>query len=199
MCTKNILSIALLFALFSNVSFSQEQENVNSKSFSYSNITEGGFFATSPKEYALEVTTIHGFSVNDKHHLGFGFGIGIITNYSIQNSPYFSYYYKASNVYIPMFVNYRYYFSIDRKLTPHFNIALGGVDMQNGNGVYSSIAMGFRVKKFSLSSGLSFMAIKKEYEHWPYYNPISSHLPEKEYISKWEYPFGITIKCGIAF
>jgi len=188
MKTKAFLTIAFLFALVFQYVFAQEQEVAQKKSFAYSNITEGGFFTTSPNGAAFEVTTIHGFSVNKKHNWGFGFGIGVSSNF--YNSNYYS---SSSHVYCPMFVNYRHYFSPEQTFSPHLNVSLGGVEVNKGSGVYSAITMGFRIRKFSLSSGMSFMAVKKEEDYSPYYPPPIFTT------TKWYYPYGITIKCGVAF
>jgi hypothetical protein len=108
-------------------------------------------------------------------------------------------------------VNYRYCFTPNKKFSPHVNASLGGAMVEDGGGVYASLTMGFKVKKFSFSSGLSFMAVQRnevgykdfddsyfdEYTGtWIKY-PYTSWI---EYTEKnWYFPFGFTIKCGLAF
>ena len=146
------------------------QENEAKETIAYSNITEFGFLTMSIKGVSLEATTAHGISFNKQHHLGLGFGIG---------GCFYRSQFGESFGYMPIFLNYRLYFKPEKKFSPHVNVALGGITLEEGYGVYSSITMGFRAGKFSFSSGLSFMPINEWFG--------------------WEYPFGVTLKFGFAF
>jgi len=156
--------------------FAQENEKIK-----YSNITEFGFFATSPQSFGLDITTVHGFSINKQHHIGLGFGIG-----GGFHESYDGYYYS------PVFFNYRLYFKPERKFSPHVNVSLGGmIATENIAGLYSSIAAGFKAGAFSFSSGLSFMPFHAE--EWEY------GCFGEGFVNKWYYPFGLTLKCGFTF
>jgi len=123
------------------------QENKTEEEIRYSNITEFGFMTASFQSLALEATTVHGFSMNKKHHFGLGTGIG--GNFGIA-------------AYLPVFANYRLYFKPDNTPSPFVNVAVGGLVTQDEGGVYSALTMGFRSGKFSLSSGISVMLIDGE-------------------------------------
>ena len=170
------------------------QENEPQERITYSNITEFGVVAASPRSVVFEAVTVHGFALNKKHHFGFGIGIG--GNYHTQ-------YYDGVAAHMPLFLNYRLYFKPEKTFSPHFNTALGGVILKDGVGAYSSITMGFRAGKFSFSSGLSFLAIQREeerYDYWGYDldgNYVGYSVLDKK--SKWYFPIGITLKWGFAF
>jgi hypothetical protein len=182
--------IAVCLLLFS---FTKAQEGTSK--FSYANIAEAGLVNASPQGYGLEITTVNGFSINKHHVVGFGVGIG--TNY--HNSHNF--YHYGWTRYMPVFVNYRYYFFPDRKFSPHVSASLGGTVSNSGNywgndyggGIYSSITAGFRVKKFSLSSGISFMPMAAR--------GYMNYGCEIERSSEWEmyFPWGFMVKLGFAF
>ena len=187
----------VLAAAFLAVSISlSAQENETKEVVKYSNITEFGLLTTSIKGVCLEATTIHGISINKAHHLGLGFGIG--------GCFYSDAYFGEIFGYTPIFLNYRFYFKPEKTFSPHVNISTGGLVIEDGYGVYSSITMGFRAGKFSFSSGLSFMPMYKEiYKHqfveyidyWGNYNRFSYSTSKWQ----WSYPFGITLKWGFAF
>jgi len=171
---------AIAFSAFLLVSvslFSQENET---SAFKYSNITEFGFITTNPQRVAFEGTTVQGFSMNKQHCVGLGIGMGGCSDIGF---------------YTPIFVNYRYYFSPKKSFSPQVNASLGGVLVEDGEGIYSSLTVGFKAGKFSFSSGFSFMAVYQDYyyynDRWgdEYYKPHGS----------WEFPLGITIKCGFTF
>lgn len=181
---------ALAFSAFLLVSVSLfGQENESNEAIKYSNITEFGFFATSPRSFGFEATTVNGFSIDQKHCLGIGLGFGTILGIS---EDYFS-------VYMPITVNYRFYFSPKNSFSPHLNAALGGVMVTEGIGIYSAVTMGFRAKRFSFSSGFSFMAIESELEEYVSgYNEWGNYGYYKS-VKKWVYPFGIVLKVGFTF
>jgi hypothetical protein len=161
----------------------QENEKIR-----YSNITEFGFLTTSIKGVCLEATTVHGISINKAHHLGLGFGIG--------GCFYSDAYFGEIFGYMPIFLNYRLYFKPDKTFSPHVNVALGGLTLEEGYGLYSSLTMGFRAGKFSFSSGLSFMPMYKEVPVRMHYDNWGGWYGREK---KWSYPFGITLKWGFAF
>ena len=198
---KSILILAMTAASVSLFA----QENEATEKIKYSNITEFGIIATNPKGACLEATTIQGISINKQHLLGLGFGFGSIFYSTINTNPYddYTYYNTTSTLCMPMFVNYRYYFKPDKPFSPHVNTAVGGLWMEDGEGVYSSITMGFRTGKFSFASGFSFMAINQEIDrgYWlnvegPY-GCYSYYQPDLK--KEWRYPFGITLKVGFSF
>ena len=188
---------ALTLAAFLVISVSlAAQENEKIK---YSNVTEFGFTAASPKGISFEATTAHGFSIEKQHHLGLGTGIGtiLLNQGGYYNKP------KRTNstVYMPIFFNYRVYFKPDKKFSPHVNIAVGGLTIEDGAGVYSAVTMGFKVGAFSFSSGLSFMPYyRKYYFHGFFYEAWGTIIEQKSYTyTEWYYPFGMTLKLGFAF
>ena len=130
------------FLLAASVSLSAQETKEN---IAYSNITEFGFFTTSPKGIAIEATTVQGFSIDKIHHLGLGFGIGGCI------------YSGFGGAYMPLFMNYRLYFKPEKSFSPHVNAALGGLITVDGGGVYSALTMGFISGNFSFSSGVSLM------------------------------------------
>jgi len=164
----------------------------NARTISYSNITETGFMSMNLRGVAVELTTIHGFAIDNKHHLGFGFGIG--SNSHKPDNDYYSY----LSGYIPVFINYRLYFKPEQTRSPLLNASLGGVNMKNGGGFYSSFTGGYKIGDFSFSSGISFMAIsqKPSSNHYYIYPNSPQLIPTN---SKWVFPFGIAIKFGYVF
>jgi len=181
----------LLFALLSSVAlFAQEEEK--STAIKYANITEFGFFATSPKSVYAEGTTVHGISINKQHIIGLGTGIG--------GGGYFSNSINVSTAYMPIFFNYRCYFLPDRKLSPHINVAAGGLFTTHGEGFYSSVTAGFKSGKFSFSSGFSLLGINEPrnyyYDYYDDYNVYYYGVYQKK---EWYFPIGITIKVGFTF
>jgi hypothetical protein len=185
--------------LFATVSLSaQEKETIT-----YSNITEFGFMATSPRGLTFEATTVNGFALNKQHHVGLGLGMGFIYHTSPSSS---SYYYNDDFLimHTPVFVNYRYYFKPEKSFSPHINAALGGIMVRDGFGIYSALTMGFKAGKFSFSSGLSFIVLEREeriyngwWDDWGGYYQSSDSNGKTE--KKWYFPFGFTLKCGFSF
>jgi len=136
---------ALVFSIFLLIFVSLSAQETEKK-FVYSNITETGFFATSPRYFAFEVTSAHGFTMDKKHHFGIGIGFG----YSEHSS------YSSLASYIPLFFNYRLYFKPDRNFSPCINATVGGLltDEYTG-GFYSSFTMGFKTGIFSFCTSIS--------------------------------------------
>ena len=187
---------AFLITAFLSASVSLfSQENETKGSLTYSNITEFGFFTTSPQGVAFEATTTQGFSIDKTHHLGLGIGIGF-NNYKTTTIIHYNYSSsdKYTIFYMPVFVNYRFYFKPHKTFSPHLNIAVGGTMVEEGAGIYSAITMGFKAGKFSFSSGCSFMAFEGEEK-----TTYSAIYPYSKTVKKWIYPFGITLKWGFAF
>ena len=176
---KKIVSTFIAFLLVSVSLFAQENET--KKTFAYSNISEFGIMVASPWNIAFEATTVHGFSVVQKHHIGLGFGLGLaLLRYD-------------ETGYIPLFVNYRFYFKSSKTIYPHINVAIGGliVEAEGENGIYTSLTAGFRVGMFSFSTGFSFLPMPKN-------RGVMIYYPMKE-IPDRNYPFGLTLKLGFAF
>jgi len=180
-------SRAFLLAAFLLASVSLwSQDNETKENITYSNISEFGFSAASPKGFAYEATTVNGFAVDKKHCFGIGLGMGYILRF--YDDDLFA-------LHTPVFLNYRCYFKPEKAFSPHVNVALGGMMIKEGGGIYSAVTMGFRAKKFSFSSGFSFMAFENEERDWDY----SGWDYRYRTIKKWRYPFGITLKCGFTF
>jgi hypothetical protein len=189
MKTKTLILLATL--LLSSVAlFAQEGEKTSC--IKYANITEFGFFATSPKSIYAEGTTVHGISLNKKHVIGLGIGIG--------GGGYFTNNNDFATAYMPMFINYRCYFLPDRKFSPHINVAAGGLFTTEGEGIYSALTAGFKSGKFTFSSGFSFLGIYEKIAtyHYPEY-PYNYYGGYTTYDYKWYFPMGITMKAGFTF
>lgn len=152
----------------------------------YANITEAGLITASPQGIGLEVATVNGININKRHIIGIGFGVGMSWNKRHENQSY-----------TPIFANYRYYFKPDNKFSPHITAAVGGIITESYGGVYSAITAGFRVKKFSFSSGISLMPMLGE-EYYEYYDDYGYYRAEWSG-SEWYFPFGFVIKCGFSF
>jgi len=168
---------ALTLAAFLVISISlAAQENEKIK---YSNVTELGYIAVSPKGVMLEVATVNGVAIDKQHHFGLGVGFG--TNV-------FHTSFEKVFVFMPIFFNYRNYFKPERNFSPHLNVSLGGIAMEGGYGFYSSLTMGFRAKAFSFSSGLSFTPMYREVDTYHFVSNL-----------KWTRLFGIVLKCGFTF
>lgn len=195
MKARTLTLAALLLASVSLSAQEQEEAKESQEAITYSNITEFGFITTSIRGISFEGTTAHGIAINKTHYIGLGFGIGGCFYSSTFGNPF---------GYMPVFLNYRFYFKPEKVFSPHVNVSAGGLILDNGYGVYSSITMGFKAGKFSFSSGLSFMPMYKEVEvvqNYDYIDPwgnlISASYSRQEW--KWSYPFGITLKWGFAF
>jgi len=168
-----------VLAAFLLVSISlSAQENEKKEHAKYSNITEIGFVTASPQGIAIEATTAHGVLFDKTHQLGLGLGIGM------------GFRYGYSNPHMPIFFNYRCYLKPNNTFSPHVNMAVGGLILLDGVGIYSSVTMGFRAGFFSFSSGLSFTPIYGSGYRPRYKPPISD---------SWDFPFGITLKVGFTF
>jgi len=172
------------FIAFLSVSVSlSAQDNEKIVKYAYSNITEMGCFMEDPEYISIEMITVNGFSIDKKHHLGIGLGFGTGDIFDLTSS------------YIPLFFNYRLYFSPEKKRSPHVNIAAGGLVVNGGGGIYSSLTIGFKAGRFSFSSGLSFMAIHRKELDYYYYRYLGTWSAEQA----WNYPLGITLKYGFTF
>ena len=181
------------------------QENDTKETIKYSNVTEFGVTAASPRGVSLEATTAHGVSVNKKHHFGLGMGIGLCYRKGGFITDVFGPGYSTTNakVYMPIFFNYRYYFKPDKTFSPHINVSVGGLAMDDdGYGICSSITAGFKVSAFSFSSGLSFMPIHREQNTIQYYSSVDAwgYPTSISYSAPgWSYLLGITLKFGFSF
>ena len=188
--------------LLASISLSaQKKESTEVK---YSIIGEFGMVGAGLKGIGIETTVVHGISFNKQHLVGLGIGFGD-NFYSVKySSPYSTSISTTSAVYTPVFINYRFYFKPEKMFSPHINMAIGGLWIERGEGVFSSLTMGFKVGMFSFASGLSFMAIhqKDGQEFFEYFDPntnafYSYSLPDPVWI--WRYPFGVTLKVGFSF
>ena len=202
------MKVKLFIVTFLSVSISllaqenkENKENKDNEKIAYSNITEFGFATTSFKSIAFEGTTVHGFSLQKQHHFGLGIGIG----YSSCSD------YNYGTAYTPVFLNYRLYLFPDRKRSPHVNVSLGGLVVEDGGGFYYSITMGYKNGKFSFSSGVSLIQVCREETVYydpiitypdpydPYYTVYRSPDPDHYLKKSWYFPFGISLKFGFTF
>ena len=121
-----------------------------------------------------------GFTSDNKNHFGIGVGIGNY-NYQAHGISMITYY--------PLFSNYRYYFEPNRN-SSLINISLGGLlGTNNASGVYSSATIGFKIRFFSFSIGLSYFAIhRKNYSYYNWYRPNGF---------KWDHNVGLAIKLDL--
>jgi hypothetical protein len=162
---KIIATLILIFVL--NFSYSQN-ESTNKPKYSFFN--EYGYFiggGSYDAVFGLTGVFVNGIRINENHF--FGIGLGYESAISDEQS-------------IPMFLNYRYFFNTNKSLKPLINIGLG-VRMSFWNydyilsdgfesnysyenhalGLYSTIAAGFNVRAFSLTSGLFFKSVGNNY------------------------------------
>jgi hypothetical protein len=148
-----IVALCAVLCLGASALNAQDQPE---KKIKYNFINEyGGFFG---KNAGFTGVFINGISINNNDVIGIGVGYGL-------NSATFQE--------VPLFLNYRHYFDLGRKLVPCINVAAGVAfhfwddwfytDDYYGNyvnmhgvGLYSTIAGGFRVKAFSFTGGFFF-------------------------------------------
>ena len=208
-----VLSVSLSLFAQDNKEENNKEENKYNDTIMYSNITEFGIAAASPRSIAFEGTTVHGISLHKQHHLGIGIGIGFTFCSYTYNYGGYSSIHSYSSGYTPVFVNYRFYFFPDRKRSPHVNVSLGGLVVEDGGGFYYSITMGYKNGKFSFSSGVSLFQVCREETVWQYYDPIITYpdpydpyytvyrSPDPDHYLKksWYFPFGISLKFGFTF
>lgn len=131
------------------------------KKLSYNLINEYGTFVggngNSEGDYGLTGVFINSLQFNKTHNL-----IGIGAGYEIST---------VAGQCIPLFLNYRHYFDLNKKIMPFLNVAAGTLfnfwnlyDYEGpfsgtpyatfyGFGLYSTIASGFKAGAFSLSTG----------------------------------------------
>lgn len=155
-----LLSIAVLCGL-GNLSAQEQQDKI----IAYNFINEYGFFIGKNVGWTGVFINSVAFKQNDL--LGFGIGYGLNT---------------ASFQEIPLFLNYRHYFDMGKKLKPLINVAAGvGLHFWtdeietpvydanghfsyydytekncNGVGLYATLSGGFRVKALSFTGGFFF-------------------------------------------
>jgi len=135
----------------------------------YSNITEIGLILAG-EGGLFGLTTVNGISINRKHLIGVGLGLGLGDITHVDEFRFFP------DGYAFIYANYRIYFKPDKNFSPFINLA-AGVALEMKTGVYSSITGGFRYKYFSLTGGLANIAI-----------PCTC--------AEWHYPFGFSLKIG---
>jgi len=163
------ITIACLCVVFQAQSQETEQKQTSVK---YSVLVESGFQA-GWGYVGFEHTVVNGIRINDKHAVGVGLGFG---------TPIFS------NMYCPIYANYRYYFN-KKDFSPHVNVALGGVMFDEGGGLYSTITSGFRFHRFSFSSGMFFQTSQDDRDLWG-----SLAGSRYKYFS-----WGFVLKAGVTF
>ena len=204
MRARALVLTAFLLVLVS-LAAQESETGETKKTYAYSNVTEMGIITASPRGVGMEVTTANGVSIYKQHHLGLGLGIGACFHR-----------YGGIFTYMPVFANYRYYFKPEKTFSPHINASLGGMVLDKGYGIYSSLTMGFRVEtkgfgypygfgfaagNFTFSTGLSCTPVYREVyvEKWDYDPIYGGTITYREYEVKWTNLFGFVIKCGFSF
>jgi hypothetical protein len=153
--TRHCLTLlAIIFILAQFLSFAQEanvsvKNSEKEKKISYSFLTEHGFYYGLYPFYGdMGFTSVFVNSIRlNKTQDEIGVGVGF--EYSF-----------ASGMNIPIYANYRHYFSDKNKLQPFLNLTAGmrlcfwGFEPPIEPGFYSIVSGGFRIKGFSFSSGI---------------------------------------------
>jgi len=140
--------IVTLFVGFSLQMYAQENESSNIK---YAISIENGWFGTSEGYFSGDITVIHSLTIDKKHAIGVGFGIGLDIEILLMV--------ETKPVYCPIFANYRYYFT-SNKLSPFVNFSLGGNIYENAGKLHSSLTAGFKKGVFTLSTGAFLQAFQ---------------------------------------
>ena len=162
---KNVLKtiVVLCVAVFCGLGSLSAQEQ-QEKKIAYNFINEYGFFIG--KNAGWTGVFINGISIKQNDVIGLGLGYGLNT---------------ASFQEVPIFLNYRHYFDMGKKLKPLINVAAGvGLhfwtdeiavpeyapngyvsynyveENKSGVGLYATISGGFRVKALSFTGGFFF-------------------------------------------
>ena len=162
---KNVLRtiVVLCVAVFCGLGSLSAQEQ-QEKKIAYTFINEYGFFIG--KNVGWTGVFINGISIKQNDVIGLGLGYGLNT---------------ASFQEVPIFLNYRHYFDMGKKLKPLINVAAGVgfhfwtdeiavpeyapsgyvsydyvEESHNGVGLYATISGGFRVKALSFTGGFFF-------------------------------------------
>ncbi|MCL1968978.1 MAG: hypothetical protein FWF65_05375 [Bacteroidetes bacterium] len=167
--------IAAFFLSIPFLSFGQQEtptnENNNSeKKISYTFINEYGFFVGGG--FGFTSVFVNGISIKKQDIIGIG--VGYESDDRSQQS-------------IPIFLNYRHYFSGKRVLKPLVNFAVGtrislliedysgwyiygtpmgdtsGKNVKVTPGLYATIAAGFKVKAFSFTSGFFLKSCNNDF------------------------------------
>ena len=163
---KIIFILAIIFIITPTLSFGQDtttiSENIKKeKKISYSFITEHGLYLGCDLGYTG--IFVNGICFNKTQDI---IGIGIGFEYGLSGPS------------IPMYANYRHYFSKRWKMEPLINVAIGsrltswyGVSRTWKPDFYSTVAAGFCKKGFSFISGFYVKSI-----HGGFYSGIEIKL-----------------------
>lgn len=181
-----LASLALIFSCFQLFAQEQTQEQEEKPvEMKYAVSIESGYQAGLNGWIGMEHVVVNGFRLNKQHVVGLGIGFGYFFN---------------DEMYCPIYLNYRYYFTTKSSFTPHVNIALGGLTVEDGGGLYSTLTTGFRKHKFTLSTGIFFFAYQYEsgYQEVLYDQYGSPRYINHKDITT-EMPWGFMIKLGVAF
>ena len=151
---NSLIILAIILTLKPVLSFSQEMENTEKrKNISYAFINEYGFSFNAPYPFFMAINSVfvNGIRFN-KTQDEVGIGIG------------YDFYFIWQT--FPIFANYRHYFPSKKSIKPHINIGLGTQlsfyrghepwedhKLQCYEGLYATLATGFKIKAFSFSVG----------------------------------------------
>jgi len=170
---KIVFIIAVIFIMMPVLSFGQETAVANeSKKVSYAFINEFGNSFGNKGGIKHATVFLNNICFNKTQDL-IGIGVGFEFDWGW-------YFYS-----IPIYANYRHYFTSNTNLKPLINIAVGyrfNFDTRRySSGLYSVVATGFRVNAFSLTSGIFIKSLKEKFS------------------SREEFSFGVEIKVGYTF
>jgi hypothetical protein len=156
---KIFFIITTIIIMMPILSFGQEiaitnENNEKQKKVSYAFINEFGNSFDNKGSIKCVSVFLNNICFNKTQDL-----IGIGTGFEIEWDGYF---YS-----IPIYANYRHYFTSSTNLKPLINIAVGHrfnfIRDKYLPGLYSVVAAGFRVNAFSLTSGIFIKSVKEEF------------------------------------
>ena len=167
----SVIIFAVIFMITPVLSFGQKTDNTKEeKKISYSFINEYGFYAGGTLGFTG--VFVNGIRFNKTQDLiGIGIGYESDTRWSGKTN-------------IPIFLNYRHYFSGKKALKPLINVGIGTrlsflylppyymyntvlpypyYDEQRIPGLYATFATGFKVKALSFTSGVFVKSCDKDF------------------------------------
>ena len=168
----------IIVILLLGFSLQLQAQKTESSNIKYAISIENNFLGTAEGYFSADFAFIHSLTINKKHAIGLGFGVGLDIEIYLMV--------ETNPVYCPVFANYRYYFTTN-KLSPFINFSLGGNMYENAGKMQSSLSVGFKKGVFVLSSGVFLQAFQAK----SFYFDSTS---DGKY-----FPLGFTLKLGVAF
>jgi len=167
---KKPFIILTIFSLVIAGTIMRVSAQTSEKKLSYNLINEYGFFfggnGSNDGDLGVSGIFVNSVKFNNSNNL---LGIGVGYEISV-----------TSGQSIPLFLNFRHCFDINRKVTPFLNVAAGTLFNYwnfrdytepltgtpyasfHGFGIYSTLASGFQAGSFSLSTGFFFKSRPKD-------------------------------------